>query len=179
MKVYTKTGDNGTTGLYDGSRVGKDSQILDVLGTLDELSSHIGVLLYHIRKEKMSRVLFQSHIIDFLIKVQKKLLDIGSIVATPNPTETTRLPTISESDINEIEMSIDTITRFLKPLTTFIIQTGVNMIEAQSHVCRTITRRAERELNKYGNVCQPTLIFMNRLSDWFFTVARFFSECEL
>lgn len=179
MKIYTKTGDNGTTGLYDGSRVQKSEQILDVLGSLDELSAHIGSLIYTLKKspQRQSNTLLANTISMFLPQLQQHLLNIGSIIATPNPTENIKLPQIMENDVENIEKWIDCFDKHLEPLTTFIIQDGKNEEEVNAHICRTITRRVERELNKYGNVDDNVLKFINRLSDYFFTLARFVSEC--
>lgn len=176
MKIYTKTGDNGTTGLYDGSRVTKTDQILDALGTLDELSAHIGKLLFLLKKFYITEASDKYKIIPFLISLQTRLLNVGSIIATPNPGPNTKLPTITLEHVSEIENLIDNLDSELKPLTVFIVQEGRNEKEVEAHICRTITRRAEREINKYGSVSEEILKFMNRLSDFFFTFARYVSE---
>lgn len=168
MKIYTKTGDNGETGLYDGSRVQKSEQIFDLLGALDELSSHIGMLILHC-KEKQYEV-------SFLRKTQQTLLNIGSIVATPNPRQGQKLPIISEEDVSEIESYIDNMDNHLPILSVFILQGGKTLCESQAHVCRCVTRRTEREMIKYGNVDEHIFKYMNRLSDYFFTLARYYSE---
>lgn len=168
MKVYTRTGDNGLTSLYDGSRVAKTEQIFDVLGALDELASHIGVLCSKYK-----------HCREFLQFVQRKLLNIGSIIATPSVDENTVLPTIQDEDVVRIENEIDELDEVLKPLTVFLIMDGVNEPSAYAHVCRTVCRRAERELEKYGNVDRTITRFANRLSDYFFTLARFTSEVSV
>lgn len=176
MKIYTRTGDNGTTGLYDGSRVQKTDQILDVLGTLDELSAHIGMLLFFLKRTYITEAVDSLSIIPFLRNLQSILLNIGSIVATPNPSPGQVLPSITQYNVDSVERLIDGMDKRLKPLTVFIIQDGKNEMEFTSHICRTITRRAERELNKYGNVGDVILKFVNRLSDFFFTLARYVSE---
>lgn len=173
MKVYTKTGDNGTTGLYDGSRVDKGDQILDVLGTLDELSAHIGRLLFLMKTRYITPAVDRFGLIDFLKNLQRTLLDIGSIIATRNKPINKE---ITEKNASDVERLIDLLTVKLKPLTVFIVQEGRNEIEVESHICRTITRRVERELNRYGNVSEEILKFVNRLSDFFFTLARYESE---
>lgn len=178
MKIYTKTGDNGTTGLYDGSRVQKSEQIFDVLGSLDELSAHIGSLLHALKKSREAQfdTILDNTISMFLPNLQKQLLNIGSIIATPNQSKNLKLPEIVEEDVQKIEEWIDTFDKHLQPLTKFIIQDGKNEAEVNAHICRTITRRVERELNKYGNVDENIFKFINRLSDYFFTLARFVSE---
>ena len=177
MKVYTRTGDNGLTSLYDGSRVAKSEQIFDVLGALDELASHIGVLCSKYNNESTC-VLHNKYLRcgEFLQLVQRKLLNIGSIIATPNTNENTVLPTIQDEDVLKIEHEIDELDLFLKPLTVFLIMDGFNEQSAHAHVCRTVCRRAERELEKYGNVDRTISRFVNRLSDYFFTLARYSSE---
>jgi cob(I)alamin adenosyltransferase len=176
MKIYTRTGDNGTTGLYDGSRVQKSEQIIDVLGTLDELSAHIGMLLFHLKKSYITDAVDNLSFIPFLKNLQSTLLNIGSIIATPNPLPNQTLPSITDYNVQCVEKLIDAMDTRLKPLTVFILQHGKNEMEAWSHICRTITRRTERELNKYGNVDETILKFVNRLSDFFFTLARYVSE---
>lgn len=169
MKIYTRTGDNGTTGLYDGSRVQKSDIILDVLGSLDELSAHIGMLLFYIEKT------YRHADVDtlFIKNLQKTLLNIGSIIATPNPKPNQCIPPITDADVVSVEKQIDSMDEVLKPLTVFILQHGKSQEEASAHICRTVSRRVERELNKYGNVDETILKFMNRLSDFFFTLARY------
>jgi cob(I)alamin adenosyltransferase len=108
-----------------------------------------------------------------LLDIQRKLLSIGSIIATPNPKPNQKLPEISNDDVESIEHTIDIMDENMEPLTTFIVQSGTSLLEAQAHICRTITRRAEREILKYGNVDENICKFMNRLSDYFFTLARF------
>lgn len=173
MKVYTRTGDHGETGLYDGTRALKSDQIFEVLGTIDELSAHVGVLMYQLRNSGKFLYIGEPCPLIFLEDLQKKLLNIGSIIATPNPKESHVLPEINESHIKAIEAEIDTMDLKLKPLTTFELQLGSSGSEAQAHVCRTMTRRAERELLRHGNVDENVCIFLNRLSDYFFTLARF------
>ena len=164
MKIYTKTGDSGETDLYDGTRIEKKEQIFDVLGSLDELSAHIGLLILHVKEDKSKF---------FLRDIQQTLLSIGSIVATPNPKEGQKLPTISDEYTIDIEKYIDELDTNLPPLTQFILQGGFSLAESQAHVCRTVTRRTERELLKYGNVDENIFKYINRLSDLFFTLARY------
>jgi cob(I)alamin adenosyltransferase len=106
------------------------------------------------------------------------LLQIGSVIATPNPPEGCLLPEIKESDIDLIESKIDILTKELKPLTVFIVQKGVNRCDAQAHICRTVARRAEREYVKLFDSPDLNLKYLNRLSDFFFTLARYCSESQ-
>lgn len=165
-RIYTKTGDNGETGLYDGSRVAKTEPIFDVLGTLDELSSHIGVLITFLADYPTAE----------LRSIQQTLLNVGSTIATPNP-EGKILPDISDI-VDKIEKSIDTMESRLAPLTKFILVGGINSKESQAHVCRTVARRAEREFLKSGIDNDTIRIWLNRLSDYFFTLARCYKIVE-
>lgn len=179
MKVYTKTGDQGVTSLYDGTRVKKSEIIFDVLGTIDELSAHIGRLYYLYDFDCNYKYgLKDKQIIGFMITIQKKLLQIGSVIATPNPPEGCVLPEVKEEDVKEIETHIDSMTRILPPLTTFIVQAARTECEAQSHICRTVARRVEREYVKLFDAPDLNLKYFNRLSDFFFTMARYNGEWE-
>lgn len=166
IKLYTKTGDKGTTSLYDMRRVGKDKLIFEVLGDLDELSAFIGVVLSY-KHEMYSNV---------LRKIQSKLLDIGSDIATIKNRN--NIVKISEGDIKEIENYIDDLQERAPPLKEFILP-GLNNIDAHVHVCRAVTRRLERHLWKMKKAAKNehptdefTYIYINRLSDFFFALAR-------
>lgn len=179
MKVYTKTGDKGKTSLYDGKRIYKTSLIFEVLGEIDELSSRIGVL-YALTNKKYI----------YLKEIQQTLQDINSNIATLNK-EKKKLPKIEENHINKLEERIDTMDKVLPKLTQFILA-GSYTDDAQCHLCRTQARKAERFLWKLdqsinlefvqkGEILDLTSIridsvilkFMNRLSDYFFVLARF------
>ena len=159
-KIYTKTGDAGLTDLYDGSRVAKTEPIFDVLGTLDELASHIGVLRTSINFN-----------LGWLPEIQQILLNMGSIIATPHPPEGTALPSV-DTIVCTIESRIDKMELLLPPLTQFLLVGGSNVPESQAHVCRSVARRAEREFLKAGIDNDIIRIYLNRLSDFFFTFAR-------
>ena len=165
MKIYTKRGDSGLTDLYDGSRVTKTDEIFDALGTLDELSSHIGMLIYLDLQYNPSGA--------FLRDIQQDLLDIGSIIATPNPKENQVLPSINAGHIEKLESQIDEMDTKLQPLTVFIKVGGSSQIESQAHICRAVCRRAERCILKCVNDGDFINQYMNRLSDYFFTLARY------
>jgi cob(I)alamin adenosyltransferase len=156
----------------------KSDQIFDLLGALDELSAHIGVLILHLKLN--DGLTFVSSEIEssrnLLRNIQQTLLSIGSIVATPNPKVGLHLPEVTSEKVEIIEAEIDRMTENLAPLTVFILQGGITFIESQSHVCRTVARRTERELIKYGNIDENILKYLNRLSDFFFTLARFYSR---
>ena len=167
MKIYTKRGDLGLTDLYDGSRISKTDEIFDALGTIDELSSHIGMLIY------VSNEITEFDLSHDLRNIQQNLLTIGSNIATPNPKSDQVLPTISEEDVKSLELKIDEMDKQLEPLTVFIKVGGHTQNESQSHICRSVCRRAERCILKCMNDGGIINQYMNRLSDYFFTLARY------
>jgi cob(I)alamin adenosyltransferase len=187
MKIYTKTGDKGITSLYDSTRHGKDQKIFSVLGDMDELTSHIGMLKVYIEEAsngvrylKMMENAF-SILEYYLSKIQSELLDIGSNLATVKQNKRGRLVKTTMEDVEKIEIYIDKMEESIPKLTKFIIP-GVTKSEAQSHICRSISRRFERGLWSLKNgeweemkeiVSDEILCYVNRLSDFFFTLARF------
>lgn len=191
-KLYTKTGDKGTTSLYDGSRQKKSRIFFDVLGDLDELASHIGLLCAKISEKKgqlnnfrdsveNGAVLLEEKIsitdgqLDRLREIQVKLLDIGSNVAVVDETKKGKVPKFSEDDVKCVEKWIDDCEEKNTKLTEFLL-TGVGNLDSQCHVCRSVSRRAERGLWKLYDrdiyVDANILKYMNRLSDFFFAFAR-------
>lgn len=172
MKLYTKTGDKGQTSLIGGTRVEKNDIRLESYGTIDELNSHIGMLL--------SMNLPQENIF-FLQEIQKILFTVGSHLATDTTkTEYNPLSVMKDSFIAEIEKEIDRIEEKLSPLKHFILPGGTPEA-AQCHVCRTVTRRAERrivEMNTRFEIDKNIVIYLNRLSDYFFALSRFIIKCQ-
>lgn len=168
MKIYTKTGDSGETGLFGGERVSKSSQRIDAYGTIDELNSFIGVVITEIKDNEIKSL---------LCKIQKQLFDVGSDLATPD-SETNRkhkIPRITSEYYLETEIAIDHFEDKLEELKNFILPGG-SKAAAYLHVCRTVCRRAERavvELNKTINAGENIIVFLNRLSDLFFVLARY------
>lgn len=191
MRVYTRTGDYGDTGLYDGTRLTKGDEIFDVLGNLDTVASANGNLLLHLQREIDScsikdRILQwwngpsekQKHLrqaIVFIRNVQKTLLAIGSIIATPNPRPGSKLPEITPQDTLLVEAQIDSFTQ-LKELTTFLCIEARNDAEGWCHMCRVLTRTAERSIVGLGSVSPDIMTYVNRLSDYYFTLGRFLGE---
>ena len=186
MKIYTKTGDKGVTSLYDGTRLEKHSFVFDLLGEMDELSCRIG-MLYAILSESCNDRKVQIHpyhtFLPFLKHIQQTLQDINSHIATINEKKKKRLQTIDEKYVQDIEYGIDEIHNKLPPLSNFILP-GTTQLDAQCHLCRTQTRKVERMMWK-GNSDKAVLLqdvvlkFMNRLSDYFFTLSRLFNEENL
>jgi len=166
-KIYTKTGDKGFTNLYDMRKVKKDDQIFEVLGDLDELSAHIGLLSVQI--PDITDILH-------LKKIQGHLLNIGSNIATQRNRKNI-IPT-QEGDTLQLEAKIDFYTSKCPKLTEFIIA-GNNKAEACAHVCRAVCRRCERHLwrvkDDIPQVEDETYKYLNRLSDFLFALARYLS----
>lgn len=172
MKVYTKTGDTGTTALFGGTRVPKHHIRIESYGTVDELNSHIGL----IRDQDMSE-LYKN----VLIEVQDRLFTVGAILATPPEKETLkngqpRLQNLGivESDIEFLENEIDTMEEALPPMTHFVLPGGHTTV-SYCHIARCVCRRAER-LAVHLNDIEPTdervIKYLNRLSDYLFVLAR-------
>jgi cob(I)alamin adenosyltransferase len=168
MKIYTKTGDKGETSLFGGERVSKNHQRICAYGTIDELNSFIGLALTEVKSQEIK---------DILKDIQNKLFIVGSDLATPQTDKNNKLniQRTSEKFIIDAEKDIDTISEKLDPLRNFILPGG-SKGSALLHICRTITRRAEREivaLKKMDNISDNILVFLNRLSDLFFVLSRY------
>ena len=164
--IYTCTGDQGTTSLVGGMRVSKDSLRLHAYGTIDELNSHIGLLIAYITPNTPNET------VAVVQKVQHKLFCLGAYLATANATT---IDGISDDDISVIESAIDRLDSELPPLKAFVIPGG-SRSAAQCHVCRTVARRAERLLVSLHNkqpICRLAIKYINRLSDFFFVLARY------
>lgn len=171
MKVYTKTGDKGTTSLYGGTKVSKGDIRIEAYGTVDELNSAIGL----IRNGEIKNMY-----IDQLIAIQKNLFHLGAELATPLDKQflangKSRLPKIIiEKDIEELENWIDQMEEELPPLTHFILPGG-NLCASHAHLSRCICRRAERitvVLGENEEIRAEVLKYLNRLSDYLFVLAR-------
>ena len=172
-KIYTKTGDDGTTGVIGGRRFSKSSILIEAYGTCDELNSHLGLLrvtLAHYDNLSDAQALLTS--------IQNRLFDWGAIMATPpdEPTLSQRLSKMTESDENVrlLEKWIDEWNEELPKSTTFVLP-GSNLANAQAHVARTVCRRLERVLvrrNEKFPIEPATIAYFNRLSDFLFTFAR-------
>jgi len=162
-KIYTRTGDKGTTALIGGERVPKSHLRLECYGTIDELNAFTGKLKLLCKANKN------------LENIQKRLFDIGGILATPKGKEWKGMPSINETHIKELEEEIDKMNSKLEPLKNFTIP-GENEINAEAHICRTVCRRAERILVKAKNklaINDLIIAYINRLSDYFFVLSRY------
>lgn len=165
MKIYTKTGDNGTSGLADGKRIEKDSLRIKAIGEVDELNAALGVVkIYTQHLEELSKIL------DYL---QNTLFIVGADLATAN--EQVKVPRVGTSEIEKLEKWIDEMMAKMKPLKHFVLPGG-NVSAAYLHLARAICRRAERtivSLKKNEDIHEVVVIFMNRLSDLLFAMARY------
>lgn len=173
MKIYTKTGDKGTTKLVDGSCVEKFNPRVEAYGCVDELNSHLGFARSLIA-EKVQYAQFTKELDSHLELVQNQLFSVGSLLATADKDVFTKMPQINNRHIEQLEKWIDAYGETLPALKNFILPGG-DLLAAQLHVCRTACRRAERrssEIYLAENQYQNVLIYLNRLSDLFFTWAR-------
>ncbi len=177
MKIYTKTGDKGMTSLCDGTRLLKDDIRIEAYGTLDELNANIGLLISllqsRISKEGEHYVVNQ---IDFLIEIQEELFVIGGQLACAKIKDEDLF--FTKELIKEIEKNIDKLSLQLPQQHCFVLPGGI-LPAAQSHVCRTICRRAERRvitLSHIAAVLPEIFKFVNRLSDYFFTLSRYLNN---
>ncbi len=172
MKVYTKTGDQGNTSLFGGDRVAKNHIRIESYGTVDELNSHIGLL----RDQEID----QQHK-TFLIHIQDKLFTVGAELATPpnkemlkNGTRRLNIDFISEENIMLLEKEIDRMDAALPPMTNFILPGGHTTVSF-CHIARCVCRRAERlavSLNEIEPIDPMVIMYLNRLSDYLFVLAR-------
>lgn len=163
MKIYTRTGDHGQTSLFGGARVAKNDARIEAYGTVDELSSHLGIARTTPIPADVDSILHQ---------VQIDLFEVGAHLASPG---TSRFPGVDAARIEELEQAIDAMERELAPLTTFILPGGSSSA-AHLHVARTVCRRAERlvvALEDESPATISTIRYLNRLSDYLFVAARF------
>ncbi|MCR5820193.1 MAG: cob(I)yrinic acid a,c-diamide adenosyltransferase [Bacteroidaceae bacterium] len=167
MKIYTKTGDAGQTSLVGGKRVSKCCPRLESYGTVDELNSHIGLLITLCNDAKDQK---------FLLDTQGNLFVVGGYLATDNSEREVRANNIvTEEMVRDIEIQTDRLQTLVPPLRLFVLPGGT-YAAAQAHICRTVCRRAERDILRLvesgAEVDAQVLAYMNRLSDYFFTLAR-------
>lgn len=168
-KIYTKTGDNGKTGLIGGTRVLKSDLRLEAYGTVDELNSQIGLFMCYNLPESQLKI---------LEIIQHKLFDVGSHLATDTSTLAVHTrKVVSEKNIEELEQQIDAMNSELPDLRSFILPGG-SVAASSAHVCRTVARRAERrivEMHQSYPIDAAIIRYLNRLSDYFFVLARYVS----
>lgn len=165
-KIYTRTGDDGTTGLVDGSRAAKDAPRMAAIGDVDELNSSIGLAALHATGPMLTA----------LRTIQNDLFDLGADLATPGDdfTPSDMVLRIVSAQVQRLEDEIDAMNADMAPLTSFILPGG-NALAASLHMARTIARRAERTLvaaRRDVAVNPEAQRYINRLSDWLFVAAR-------
>jgi cob(I)alamin adenosyltransferase len=166
MKIYTKTGDEGKTSLFGGERVEKNHIRLEAYGTIDELNSVLGVSLVFCKDELTKNIIGE---------IQNSLFRVGSELATPPEVKSKAIVAISSDEIHNIEKVIDEIELKLKPLKNFILPGG-SKSASFLHLARTVCRRAERkiiELDLEESINPDIIVYINRLSDLLFVLARF------
>lgn len=167
-KIYTRTGDSGTTALGDGSRVAKTSARVEAYGTVDEANCAIGMARLHAEGDMDAK----------LAMIQNDMFDLGADLCRPgmaNDAQAEYPPLrVSDGQVDRLEAEIDAMNDALEPLRSFVLPGG-SALSAHLHLCRTITRRAERlcvELADEGDVNAAAVKYLNRLSDWFFVASR-------
>ncbi len=172
MKIYTKFGDGGETVLFNGERVGKDHLRIETYGTVDELNSVLGVAIAGCNDVGLGAL---------LVRLQHQLFDLGSDLATPLDAKNAgKVKRISAEHVAGLEREIDAATAQLPALRRFVLPGG-SMTAARLHVARTVCRRAERHLvtlMRQESVGEQALIYLNRLSDLLFTLARLSNKLE-
>ena len=164
MKIYTRTGDDGTTGLFGGKRVPKYALRIESYGTVDELNSFLGLLIVNLDDEML---------ISFLRTIQSRLFDVGALLAAV-PGKNLSLPTIDVALVDELESEIDRLNVDIPELRHFVLP-GNSLTNAHAHICRTVCRRAERlvvALSREEEVDAVLIKYLNRLSDYFFVLSR-------
>ncbi len=176
MKIYTKTGDKGTTALFGGTRVPKHHIRIDSYGTVDELNSYLGL----IRDQDIAQVYKNS-----LMQIQEKLFTLGAILATDpekavlkSGKERLNIARIKDQDISSLESQMDLMNQKLPPMTHFVLPGGHQTVSF-CHIARCVCRRAERlatALNDLEPIDESVLMYLNRLSDYLFVLARMLSN---
>ncbi|RJX65696.1 cob(I)yrinic acid a,c-diamide adenosyltransferase [Tsuneonella suprasediminis] len=171
-KIYTRTGDDGTTGLVDGSRVAKSAPRMEAIGTVDEANSVLGLL---------ATDLAQSHHGAAIARIQNDLFDLGADLATPGDdfTPSEMVLRIVPAQIEWLEREIDAAGEQLEPLTSFVLPGG-SEASARAHLARAVVRRAERTMVTLAaaeRVNPAAMAYINRLSDYLFQLARLLNDC--
>ena len=165
-KVYTRTGDKGQTSIVGGIRMSKASERLEAYGTVDELSSHLGLL---------ASMLKEGEYYDMIIRIQRNLFNVCTNLATDqSQTPLYDSAKLAEGEIELLEKEVDRLMKLLPERQGFILPGGT-MTASQAHVCRTVCRRAERRivaLSEKAQISPETLQYVNRLSDYLFVLAK-------
>nr|WP_295378452.1 cob(I)yrinic acid a,c-diamide adenosyltransferase [Pseudoxanthomonas sp.] len=166
MKIYTKTGGRGETALFGGERVPKDALRIEAYGSVDELNCVLGVVRSLVPAKPLETILG---------KIQHQLFELGADLATPKAHHSPLIPRIKSSHARGLERTIDLLESKLPPLKTFILPGG-SPAASQLHLARTVCRRAERSvvrLSRNEDIGEAVIIYLNRLSDLLFVMARY------
>ncbi len=171
MKLYTRTGDDGMTGLFSGARVSKDHPRIEAYGTVDELNAVLGLVGCACDPAHA----FERRLLEILTALQSRLFDIGADLATPEGAkQQSKIQRIDDADVAQAEAWIDEVDGGNPPIKAFVMPAGTELA-ARLHLARTVCRRAERSiisLTSIEPVGEPLLRYVNRLSDLFFAMAR-------
>lgn len=165
MKIYTKTGDTGTTALFGGKRVSKADLRIETYGTVDELNSYIGLVRDQPVNQNRKSI---------LVEIQDRLFTIGSILATEPGNTKVKVPSLSQEDVTLLEKEIDSMDAQLPPMKSFVLPGGHQSVSF-CHVARTVCRRAERlviALDATEKTDALVVQYLNRLSDYLFMLSR-------
>lgn len=174
MKIYTKAGDDGTTELFGGERVSKDSARIEAYGMVDELNSVLGVARSLNRDNRLDQM---------LAELQNDLFILGADLASPvgkDKAQSTTIPRIGQKHIEHLEMLIDTVEAELTPLKHFVLPGG-SVVASHLHLARAISRRVERcavKLKRQEDIGKHVVVYLNRLSDLLFVLARWQNKIE-
>lgn len=166
--LYTKTGDSGETSIL-GKRLKKSAQRIRAIGTVDELNSSLGLALAQTKNKT---------ILSFGERIQNELFNIGATLANPNNIKMEDVPALTEENVAQVEEIIDSLDSLVEPIRNFILPGG-SLAAASFHQTRAVCRRAEREiviLTEGENINPFILKYLNRLSDLFFTIARYLNK---
>ncbi len=169
MKIYTRKGDSGTTGLIGGTRLPKHHLRIESYGTVDELNSYIGLL-----RDSIS----DQSVITVLLEIQDRLFTLGSHLAADPEKSNMQLPAIFEKDVTLLEYEIDKMEAELEPMKFFVLPGG-NLLVSHTHIARCVCRRAERMVSHLAETApvEPLILsYMNRLSDYLFVLSRKFTH---
>ena len=174
MKIYTRTGDKGNTGLAGGTRVSKSNPRIMAYGQVDELNANLGLAVSILSEEGADKML--SDIIEVLLSIQNDLFIVGSDLADPayDPSVNSRTPRVEKDMVARIENNIDNFESGLDPISYFILPGGT-CESSILHVCRSVARRAEVSVVSLANsdtINETLLVYINRLSDLLFVLAR-------
>ncbi|MDC0093019.1 cob(I)yrinic acid a,c-diamide adenosyltransferase [Alphaproteobacteria bacterium] len=177
-KIYTRTGDDGSTGLTDGSRVAKHSPRPQAYGAVDELNSSLGLIYFCLNNKDTDNKYIE--IKDLIKEIQNDLFDLGADLSTPVSKTKEKYPPlrIQKAQVNKIEQRIDKYNSNLTPLNSFILPGG-SEVSSLLHMSRTIARRAERDtslLSSEEPINTQSLIYLNRLSDLLFVLSRVLND---